>query len=123
MGKIMSICTTEQKHPDFGKLNVQWYYWKHELDYESIGIGEFEKESIADSELFLTNHTDKVWVQSINGKIEIHDLESFDSMSIVPSNAYLCRAEYDHIKKKLKPPFEKWGGRSCSCNRPTNPMQ
>jgi hypothetical protein len=48
MGKIVSICTTDQKHPDFGKLNVQWYYWKSELDHKAIGLTEFELEAIAD---------------------------------------------------------------------------
>lgn len=43
-------------------------------------------------------------------------------MAVVPPNHFLCRADYDYKKKILKPPYDKWEGRSCSCNRPTNPL-
>ena len=62
MGKILSICTTDQKHEDFGKRNVQGYYYKNEIDYTALGLSDFQKEAIADQEIFLTNHKDKVWV-------------------------------------------------------------
>ena len=124
MGKILGICTTDQKHPDFGKLNVAWYYFKNELDFKTLGLKQKEQDAIAEhQEIFLTNHTDKVWVQSINAKIEILSLEEFDKLSVVPPTSYLCRADYDVKKIVLKPPFNKWGGRSCSCNMPTNPLQ
>ena len=45
-----------------------------------------------------------------------------DNLPQVPPNNYLCRAEYDHKKKVIKPAFKDWKERSCSCNRPTNPM-
>ena len=41
IGKIKSICTTDNKHKDFGKINVNWYYYKKEIDYKAVGLTEF----------------------------------------------------------------------------------
>ena len=124
LGKIGSICTTDQKHKDFGKINVHWYYYKNELDFEALKMKDKEIDSIAEGvEVFLTNHADKVWVQSINGKAQVLTLDEFDALDTAPVNTFYSRAEYDINKKCLKPPFEKWGNRACSCKMPTNPLQ
>ena len=31
LGKIMSICSTDPKHPDFAKIKVRWFYQKRDL--------------------------------------------------------------------------------------------
>ena len=83
-----------------------------------------EKDAIAEGvEVFLTNHSDKVPVQSINGKATILTMEEFDALDTAPIGTYYSRADYDIHKKVLKPSFDKWGSRSCSCNMPTNPLQ
>ena len=99
IGKIKSISTTDQKHKDFGKINVNWYYYKKEIDYKALGLSEFQQEAIMEGEIFLSNHSDKVWVQSINGKIDILTLKQVDTMELIPINSFLCRAEYDINKR------------------------
>ena len=47
-GKILSICTTDQKSEDFGKINVAWYYFKNELDYKQLGMNDMEQAAVAD---------------------------------------------------------------------------
>ena len=83
IAKIKSICSVDREHPDFGKLNVNWYYYKDEIDFtnkkvkvlaDGSPLTPFQLEAIAEHELFLSNHTDKVWVQSIQSRVNIRNL-------------------------------------------------
>jgi hypothetical protein len=38
LGKILGIVSTDANHPDFGKLKVQWYYYKKDLDFGKLKL-------------------------------------------------------------------------------------
>ena len=40
IGKILGIVSTDASHKDFGKLKVQWYYTKRDLDFRKLKIKE-----------------------------------------------------------------------------------
>ncbi|CDW81636.1 phd-finger family protein [Stylonychia lemnae] len=122
IGKILSIVSTDQNHPDFGKINVQWYYYKKDLKFKGLGISEKDQNQISEQEVFPTNHQDKVYVQSLNGKCKIVTLEEFEQNPTVTPDIFFSRAEYDHINKVLKPSFNDWP-KICSCQKPQNPQQ
>ena len=122
IGKILGIVSTDANHKDFGKLKVQWLYTKRDLDFKKLKIKEEDQEQIAVQEVFPTQHFDQVYVQCINGKCKILNLEEFEAQAHVPPDVFFTRANYDHVKKELKPPYQKWD-KLCSCKKPCNPMQ
>ena len=40
IGKIMGIVSTDAKHKYFGKLKVQWYYTKRDIDFKKLKMRE-----------------------------------------------------------------------------------
>eukprot|EP00347_Sterkiella_histriomuscorum_P012549 403368140 len=122
IGKILQIASTDQNHKDFGKLKVQWYYYKSDLNFKKLGISEKDQAQICDQELFPTTHTDLVYVQSLNGKCNIVTLDEFEQLKAANNDTFFTRADFDIHRKILKPSFDKWP-KICSCQRPTNPQQ
>jgi len=124
IGKIMNIVSTDPSHPDFGKLRVRWYYYKKDLEQrmKKIKLTEKQMTALSDQELFPTMHEDHVFVQAINGRVNVHTLEEFEMMEKATLDDYFTRAEFDFKRNVLKPPFEKWK-KMCSCDLPQNPSQ
>jgi len=61
IGKIMAICSTDPKHPDFAKLKVRWLYTKRDL-FKTKLTEEDLKQIPDDVEVFPTNHFQNVYV-------------------------------------------------------------
>ena len=118
----MGIVSTDANHKDFGKLKVQWYYTKRDIDFKKMKMREEDQEQISVQEVFPTQHFDHVFVQCINGKCKIMSLDEFEQQTHVPGDVFFTRANYDHLKKQFKPSYDKWD-KICSCKKPCNPMQ
>ena len=86
-----------------------------------MGLSDFEIEAICDQELFLSDHYDKVFVQTINGKISLLSLEEFDEKPLVSPYVFFTRADYNLLKNRLSPEYHRWA-KSCTCGRPSNPF-
>ena len=121
LGKIMSICSTDTKHPDFAKIKVRWFYQKRDLFRTKLSKEELTQVA-EDVELFPTNHYQNVYVQTINGKVKIVSLEDFEQLAPVPNDTFFSRAEFDPKKKLFKPDYSEWPS-LCSCKKPQNPLQ
>ncbi|KEJ83104.1 PHD-finger family protein [Oxytricha trifallax] len=122
IGKIMEVLSTDPKDQDFGKLRVQWYYYKKDLNQKQIKLSNKQFDAISDVEIFPTNHFDKTFVQTINAKCTVKTLEEYEQLEQVGEDTYFTRASYDLNKKTFKPEFKEWET-SCSCKLPTNPLQ
>ena len=69
---------------------------------------------IGDNELFPTNHTDKVFVDSINGRAKVYTIQEYDQLEFIETSSFFTRADYDPLKKKLSPDYKNWD-RYCEC--------
>ncbi len=58
VGKILGIVSTDSSHKDFGKLKVQWYYTRKDLDFKKLKLKEEDQEQISLQEVFPTQHFD-----------------------------------------------------------------
>jgi hypothetical protein len=51
--------------------NYNRYYKKKDLDLKKMNIKPSDAEFIGENELFITNHTDKIYIDSINGRCKV----------------------------------------------------
>lgn len=61
LGKIMAICSTDPKHPDFAKIKVRWFYQKRDLFKIKLSADELTQIP-EEVEVFPTNHYQNVYV-------------------------------------------------------------
>ena len=107
-------------HPKWPMLEVQWFYKKQDLDFKKLGIAPEDLRYIGDNEVFLTNHFDKIYPDSINGRCRVYPIMEYDELNNVDNLTYFTRANYSPLQKTLDPPMKDWD-RYCVCNKPLNP--
>ena len=107
VGKLEKIIPEggQNDHPKWPMIEVSWYYRKQDLDYLKLGISTEDLSYISDNELFPTPHTDKIYVDSINGRVKIYSIFEYDKLSLSEHSAFFVRADYDPQKKVLNPKF------------------
>uniref|UniRef100_A0A7N0V6M0 Uncharacterized protein n=1 Tax=Kalanchoe fedtschenkoi TaxID=63787 RepID=A0A7N0V6M0_KALFE len=97
------------------KTNVtfigQWYYWPEDT---KDGRMDFH----GSSELLISNHCDNLWIESIDGKCKVHNIEDYQRLESVRSDDYYYRLKYDVVTRSYQP--EKLQV-YCSCEKPYNP--
>lgn len=84
-------------------IKVKWYYTKNDiinLNYKkqtnNISFDYFNK-IISEYELFSSNHTDVVNIESIISKCQVLKLEEYELLEEVDHNVYFSRSHYDPI--------------------------
>ena len=56
---------------EWPSIRVQWYYHWSELDLVNLGIKEQDFIYLGENELFYSDHTETVYIDSILGKCEV----------------------------------------------------
>ena len=122
VGKLLKILPMygNSEYPEWPTVEVQWYYFGSELDLQSMGIKSGDMIYIGDNEVFLSDHTDIVFVESIINKCEVLSIQEYDQRQITDERTFYCRSKFLTLDNKLDPPFEEWAT-LCSCNKPMNP--
>ncbi len=123
VGKLIEIIPEggNPAHPKWPMIGVQWYYKKADLDYKKVGVTEADfVEFIGENEVFPSNHYDKVYVDCIEKKCEVHSIAKYDELETIDNVTFFTRANYDPIKRQLEPAFSQWES-YCECRKPLNP--
>lgn len=112
LGKINSIyfdCST-------GKImiNIQWYYKPKDTKISQI-INACSKK-----EIFSSDHTMDVEIETINGKVKVYSLNQILTMKENSEDIYFSRARWDDGERTLEPSLNQWKT-DCICNAIINP--
>jgi len=108
VGKLVEIVPEggNSAHPKWPMIGVQWYYKKSDLDYKKVGVSEEDfNKFIGENEVFPSNHYDKVYVDCISKKCQVHTIEKYDELETIDNVTFFTRANYDPVKRVLDPPF------------------
>uniref|UniRef100_A0A7N0TVC5 Uncharacterized protein n=1 Tax=Kalanchoe fedtschenkoi TaxID=63787 RepID=A0A7N0TVC5_KALFE len=89
----------------------QWYYRP-----ENTKHGRMDFHGSA--ELFMSNHYDNIWIESIDGKCKVHEIKEYQRLEVVGPTDYYYRLKYDVVTDSYQP--EKLQV-YCSCEKPYNP--
>ncbi len=104
VGKLIKIITNGgfKKYPYWPTIQVQWYYKKIDINREKNGLKDDTIfNSISDYELFKSNHTDTIFVETVMGPCKIYTYEQYESLEEHTNSTFFCRASYDPIKVSL----------------------
>lgn len=107
-------------YEEWPSIRVQWYYHWSELDLVNLGIKEQDFIYLGENELFYSDHSETVYIDSILGKCEVFSIQDYDSIDTIEDNAYYSRATFITKEGRLEPPFVSWET-LCTCNKPMNP--
>mmetsp|Transcript_66145 Transcript_66145/g.92006 ORF Transcript_66145/g.92006 Transcript_66145/m.92006 type:complete len:86 (-) Transcript_66145:157-414(-) len=73
IGRLTKIIRIDYEPTVLTLINVQWYYRKTDLNNSKIDL-----ELISENEVFLTEHTDFIFVDTINGSCNILTYDDYD---------------------------------------------
>lgn len=123
MAKLIEIIPKKGKSSKviWPSIKVQWYYSKEDINRQKNGLkDESLFRYLSKYELFLTNHSDIVYIESVVTKCLIVSFENFVEFEEYDDYSFFSRANYDSRKEKLVPDFLEWKKCSC-CGMPPNP--
>lgn len=110
-GKILKIWQDKKTFKSF--LTITWFYRPEEV---------FKKipDFISEAELFESDNSQDIPVESIIEKIEVLPLATYHLQDEVESNTFFSRACYKHKSKTIYPALSMWK-RVCYCESILNP--
>lgn len=110
-GKIKKIWRDKKINDGF--IKIRWYYTPHQLFKD---VPDF----ISHAELFESDHSEQLSVQTILGKIEVMSIEKYLHQNKTDNNIYFVRAFYDTESDQLIPSVKDWD-KVCFCKKAFNP--
>ncbi|CAI2375273.1 unnamed protein product [Moneuplotes crassus] len=121
---LVIIKHREDSEPDdpekLVKLVATRFFQKKDIDMEKCDIPNEMSSSIADNEVFSSNHNVIIPAHAVFARPEVMLINDYQNLSITGQNTYYTRAKYDIIKRQLDPPFKNWP-QFCVCKKPLNP--
>ena len=77
-------------------LKVKWFYRKQDIPWVRLGVEVADKKFVGDNEVFMTNHTDRVFADSIHSKCKVMSIAEYDELGVADLNAtFFTRATFD----------------------------
>ena len=93
-------------------LKVKWLYRKSDIiqmAQTKLVIKNEDLIYIGDNEVFPTNHTDKVFADSIYSKCHVYTIKDYDELTQTDlSTTFFTRASFDVQKLTVSPAFSDW---------------
>lgn len=98
VAKILKIITFNgiKKNFYWPTIEVQWYYKKTDLSVELLS--QRELKCLSDFEVFLSNHKDVIYIESIVGKCKVLKFSEYEVLEEYFPGLYFTRALYNPIK-------------------------
>jgi len=95
--KLMKIIPKEgdELHPDWPMIEVLWFYRKEDIDLEVNKITKELSESLADNELFETNHKERIFADCIVDHCRILSLQQYEVEQNLQPTDFFFRSFYD----------------------------
>lgn len=115
--KIASIIPSKgiDECPFWPCIEVHPYYSKRD-----IIVSIEESKAISDNELFLSDRSNKIFIETVNRKVTVLTLEDYAKLTEIEEDTYFTRAMYSPLSQEVKPPMSQWENH-CYCNTPFNP--
>ena len=107
-------------YEEWPSIRVQWYYHWSELDLVNMGIKESDLIYMGENELFYSDHSETVYIDSIIGRCDVFSIDEYDNCDTINDDTYYSRAKFITKENRLEPPFHHWET-LCTCNKPMNP--
>lgn len=101
IGKIMKINNFNGIRKDFywPSIQINWYYKKEDImELSKNIIGGINMDSISNYEVFNSNHSDFIFIETIISKCEVLSFKDYENLEEINSNVYFSRAFFDPIK-------------------------
>ena len=95
--KLMKIIPQEgdELHPEWPMIDIIWYYRKEDIDLEANKITNELSNSIADNELFETNHKDRIFADCIIDHCRVLSFDEYEVDTCLKATDFFCRSFYD----------------------------
>ncbi|OMJ82836.1 hypothetical protein SteCoe_16369 [Stentor coeruleus] len=110
-GKITKIWRNRKINDGF--IKIRWYYTPDQIFKD---VPDF----ISNRELFESNHSQHLSVQTISGKIEVLSIEKYCQQHKTDKNIHFVRSFYIKESGLLIPSIEEWD-KVCLCKKAFNP--
>lgn len=125
IGKLIRIIPINgiPSNPNWPAIEVEWFYQKTEvMRTKENGLMKDEYyDAISEDEIFSSNHSDVIYIESVVSKVKVVSLKRYCNMGKHDDNeVYYTRATYDPYTMRINPPPKKWK-KYCSCRTPFNP--
>jgi len=95
-------------------INIQWYYKPKDTKITQI------INSCSKKEIFSSDNTMDVEIETINGKVKVHTLDQILKLKENGEDIYFSRAKWDDRERLLEPALKQWKT-DCICNAIINP--
>lgn len=97
LARIVKIIDSNchSKYSYWPMIEVEWLYKKQEI--EGLGIKE-DLSYVGNFEVFLSNHKDDIFIESILRKVSLIKLEDYQSLEVLNEGIYYTRGRVDTIK-------------------------
>lgn len=112
--QLIQIYSVEDGEMQIPLIEVQYFVFKEELCQK---IRDRYSECFSDSELFLTQETDVLFIDCLARSVKVISYEEYET---VPPAQYLYFTRAKYHQEQLDPPIDTWQ-KWCVCQKPLNP--